>query len=145
MDVAGLPARVEGRLARGRAAAAALMLDAGKALRPTGGMEYIGGKDVQAVEPLLGSDSEPVRCKIKPPRTAVHEAEAGGRTVVTVPGELHLPATPENARLVDGDLWEMTAVSVSSLSRVGRRYRVKGEVDGTLVTACRYTVERVTT
>lgn len=116
------------------------MLDAGKALRPTGGYEYVDGEEVLATDPLFG----PVRCKIKPPRTvAPRDVEVGGRTSVVVPGELHLPAAPEYAGLTIGDVWEMTAVGSMSLSQVGRQYRITGEADGSLLTACRYTIERV--
>lgn len=122
------------------------MLDGGKALRPTGGYEYVDGAEVLATSPLFGDD-EPVRCKIKPPRTvAPRDVEVGGRTAVVVPGELHLPADPEHpeyAGLTVGDIWEMVTVDSSSLTQVGRQYRITGEADGSMVTACRYTIERV--
>lgn len=134
------------RLPAMRVRAKALMLDAGTAKRPTGGYVYDPetGSDVEATDDLFG----PVNCKIKPPRTVAREAEAGGRTVVTIPGELHLPADPVHPEYADlrvGDIWEMTTVSDLSLSEVGRRYRITSEADGTLVTACRYSVERTTT
>lgn len=128
-----------------RAEAQVLMLDAGKALRPTGGYEYVDGEEVLATEALFGS-GEPVCCKIKPPRLETREADAGGRTVVTIPGELHIPADPnhlEYAAMTVGDLWEIVTVAPTSLTRVGRRYRITSETDGTSVTACRYAIERV--
>ena len=126
--------------------ALALMLDAGKALRPTGGYEYVGGVEIQATDALFGSDAAPVRCKIKPPRTTTRDVEVGGRTAAVVPDELHLPADPDHPEYADltiGDLWEIVTVDPQSLTRVGRRYRITGEADGSMVTACRYTVERV--
>lgn len=131
------------------------MLDGGKALRPTGGYVYDPvasggtGGDVEAVGPVFGSSAAPVSCKIKPPRAvSERESEAGGRTVVTLPAELHLPADParpEYASLRIGDYWEIVTVTPTSLTKVGRRYRITNEADGTSVTACRYTVERVVT
>lgn len=134
---------VDAAVSAGRTVAQSLMLDAGKALRPTGGYEYVAGTEVQATTPLFG----PVCCKVKPPQTvAPRDIEVGGRTSVVIPGALHLPADPahpEYAELTIGDLWEMTAVGGLSLSQVGRRYRITGEADGSLLTACRYTIERV--
>lgn len=128
-----------------RGLAESLMLDTCKAIRVIG-TDYVNGSDVEVTEPIFGSDLEPVPCKVKPAtRSGAQEAAAGGRTVVTVPAEVHLPAKPEYAVLVDGDLIVIVTVHPLSLSREGRRYRVVGEVDGSLVTACRYTVERNTT
>lgn len=127
----------------GRSAAERLMLDAGKALRPTGGYEYVDGEDVLATEDLFAD----VPCKVKPPRTvAPRDVEAGGRTLAVIPGEVHIPADPEHpeyASLTVGDLWEITEVGPTSLTQVGRRYRITSEADGSFQTACRYTVERV--
>lgn len=117
------------------------MTDAGKALRPTGeGRVYdpVAGEEVEATDEVLSAP-----CKIKPPRLENRESEVGGRTSVTIPGELHLPATRENAALRVGDLWEVTSVGDQSLAVVGRRYRITGESDGTNGTACRYAIERV--
>lgn len=136
-------------LAEFRAEAEALMLDAGTAKRPTGGYAFDPsanggqGADVEATSDVLSA-----ACKIKPPRTVSRENEVGGRTSVVIPGELHLPADPDHPEYADlavGDIWEMTAVHALSLSQVGRRYRITSEADGTLVTACRYSVERVAT
>lgn len=124
-----------------RADAESLMLDTGKALRPTGGRAYDAGTqtEVDVYDDLFG----PVACKIKPSGLSTHTSEAGERTVVTIPAGLHLPATAQNAGLVPGDVWEIVSAHAQSLSTVGRRYRVTSEVDGTIVTACRYSVERV--
>ncbi len=134
-----LQSAIEAELPFLRAEAESLMLDAGKALRPTGSTyDPVEQANVDTFADLFESP-----CKIKPPRTVVREDQVGGRTAVTVPGELHLPADPQHAGLTEGDLWEIVMVDPLSLTVVGRQYRIKGEVDGTLVTACRYSVERV--
>lgn len=121
-----------------RMLAESLMVDTGSALRPTGGYEYVDGKDVEAVEALFG----PVRCKIQDGLGAV-DAEVGGRTAVETRPRLHLPAsTPP---LTTGDLWEMTDTHPLSLEVVGTRYRIVAPVSGTLKTARRYEVEVVVT
>lgn len=124
----------------GRRAAESLMLDAGKALHPTGGWTVIDGVEVLATEPLFGTDAEPIRCKIQVRELVARESEVGGRTVITVRTELHLPAsTPP---MTTGDLWELVSVDALSLAAVGWRYRVVGPVGGTMKTARRYEVER---
>lgn len=125
----------------GRRAAAALMLDRGKALRPTGDRTYDSGAqaEVDVYDDLFG----PIACKVKPSSLSTRSSEAGERTVITIPAELHLPATVQNTGLVPGDVWEIVSVHAQSLNTVGRRYRITSEVDGTIVTACRYSVERV--
>lgn len=128
-----------------RADAESLYLDAGKALRPTGGTVYDPDTqtEVDAYDDLFGTPRA-VPCKVKPSRSlSPRGEEAGERTIVTIPAELHLPAKGAYAGLVPGDVWELTKVDSRSLNTVGRRYRITSEVDGTYVTACRYTVERV--
>lgn len=129
-------------LLSGQRAAVSLMLDTGKALRPIGGFTY--DPDTQAEVAEYDDLFGPEPCKVKPSRSlSPRGEEAGDRTVVTVPAELHLPATAQNATMVPGDVWEIVSLGAQSLSVVGRRYRITSEVDGTFVTACRYTVERV--
>lgn len=134
---------ISATLPRLREHAASLMVDEGKALRPTGGYEYVDGIEVLATDPLFG----PIQCKIKPPRSvAPRDVEVGGRTAVVIPGELHLPADPsrpEFSELTIGDIWEITSTDDNSLTQLGRRYRITAEADGSMVTACRYTIERV--
>ena len=124
-----------------RADVESLMLDAGKALRPTGGYEYDpdAGAEVQATEPLFG----PVRCKVQSRNVQPREAQVGERTSVSVRTELHLPA--ESPALTTGDVWEFTDVHPLSLATVGQRLRVVAPVAGTLKTAARYEVEEVIT
>jgi hypothetical protein len=134
-------------VAAARRAAESLMVDAGRAFRPTGGPAYDSAAQAEVVpyEDLFGTPVA-VSCKIKPSRSlSPRGAEAGDRTVITIPAELHLPADPAYAGLVPGDVWELTRVDPSSLNTLGRRYRIASEVDGTFATACRYTVERVVT
>lgn len=126
----------------GRAAAESLMLDTGKALRPTGGYVYDPdanngeGGDVLATTDLFTSKG-----KAQTRNLVAREAEVGGRTAVSVRTELHLPADTEPLQV--DDLWEWTAVHDLSLAVVGQRLRVLGPVTGSLKTARRYEVEQV--
>ena len=121
-----------------RAEAEALMLDIGRALRPTGGYVYDPETqtEVEATDELFTS-----RCKVQSRSLQSQDAEVGGRTAATVRTELHLPSDADP--LTVGDLWEFTAVSPLSLARVGQRVRVLAPVAGTLKTAARYQVEEV--
>ena len=135
-DPVTIRAAIEAELPRLRSEAESLMLDTGKALRPTEGWTVVDGIEVQATDDLFTS-----ACKIQTRTLQAREAEVGGRTAVEVRTELHLPAS--TAPLAVGDLWEMTAAHALSLAVVGARYRVTAPVDGTLKTARRYEVERV--
>ena len=125
-----------------RREAEALMVDAGKALRPTGGYVYDPnanggtGGDVLATDELFTS-----RCKVQTRNVMARESEVGGRTSTTVRMEIHLPA--DTAPLTVGDLWEFTAVSPLSLATIGQQVRVIAPVAGTFKTAARYEVEEV--
>lgn len=120
-----------------RTHAESMMLDTGKAMRPTGGMEYVDGEDVEATTALFG----PVACKVQVRNIQPHESDVGGRTSTSVRTELHLPA--DSPRLEVGDLWEFITAHPLSLTVVGQRVRVVGPVAGTLKTAARYEVEEV--
>ena len=132
----------EAELRQDRAEAEALMLDTGKALRPTGTTTYDpaadggNGADVQVTVDLFTS-----RCKVQTRNVQARQSEVGGRTSTSVTTELHLPA--DSAPLLVGDLFEFTTVHPLSLSRVGQRVRVLGPVAGTLKTAARYEVEEI--
>jgi hypothetical protein len=119
-----------------RAEAEALMVDAGTAMRPTGGFVYDAGTDteVEAADDLFDSP-----CKVQTRNIQPRESEVGERTAVTYRVELHLPVSSEP--LAAGDLFEITAVDDLSLSVVGQRFRVLAPVAGTLKTARRYEVE----
>lgn len=126
-----------GAVLAGRRAAESLMLDTGKALRPTGGTYY--DKTTQT-ERLDGDDLFVSRCKVQEGLGAT-DSEVGGRTATEIRPRLHLPAsTPP---LAAGDVWEMTAVDPLSLEVVGARYRVIAPAVGSLKTARRYEVEAV--
>lgn len=119
-----------------RSEAESLMLDAGKALRPTGGHGY---NPATKSEGQTFTDLDSGLCKIQTRNLVAREAEVGGRTSATVRTELHRPASSEP--LQRGDVWEITAVSSDSLQTVGQRLRVIAPVAGTLKTARRYEVE----
>lgn len=128
-----------------RAEAEALMLDRGKALRPTGTRSYDpeAQSETDDYDDLFGTPRA-VPCKVKASRSlSPRGAEAGDRSVVTIPAEVHLPAKPAYAVLRPGDVFEITKVGPMTMHPVGRRYRITSEVDGTFLTACRYTVERI--
>lgn len=133
-------AAIQAELPYLRAAAEALMLDAGTAKRPTGGYVYdpATDSDVEATADLFSS-----ACKIQSRNVQPHEAEVGGRTSVSVRTELHLPTS--TAALTAGDLWVMTAVHALSTVANGTTYRVLAPVGKTLATARRYEVEQVVT
>lgn len=126
----------------GRRAAERLMLDQGKAMRPTGGTAYDPsadngkGADVDQYAPLFES-----HCKIQTENVEARTSEVGARTAVEVRTELHLPA--DTAPLMVGDIWEMTAPHALSFAAAGQRLRVTAPVAGSFKTARRYVVEEV--
>ena len=117
--------------------AESLMVDAGTAMRPTGGMVYDPGSqsEVEATAHLFTS-----RCKIQARDLQARDEQVGGRTATTVRLELHLPA--DTAPLEVGDLFEVTAVHPLSTARL-TRYRVLAPVGKTWATANRYEIEEV--
>lgn len=123
----------------GRRAAERLMLDAGTASRPTGGTTYDPEMqtEVPAADPLFDS-----RCKIQARSLVVRTEEVGGRTAATIRLELHLPVDTD--ALQAGDLWTVTAPHALSTVPAGTVYRVSGPAEGSLATARRYEIERVT-
>ena len=125
----------------GRRAAEALMLDTGKALRPTGTTYDPEADNGNGAEVTTFDDLFESRCKAQTRNLVARDSEVGGRTSTSVRMELHLPA--DSDPLTVGDLWEFTAVHPLSLSKFGQRVRVVGPVGGTLKTAARYEVEEV--
>lgn len=124
-------------LVRGRAAAESLMLDEGRARRPTGrAYDLAQQTEVETYDDLFTS-----RCKLQSRVLVARESEAGGRTVTSVRVELHLPIDTDP--LTVGDVWEMTAVNSLSSGVVGHRFRIQGPHEKTLPTARRYDVEAV--
>lgn len=116
------------------------MLDAGKALRPSGDTYY---DKVTQTERDAGDLLFESRCKVQTRALQARESEVGGRTSTSTRMELHLPAN--SPALEVNDLWELTAVHPLSLSRVTQRLRIVGTVAGTLKTAARYEVEETLT
>lgn len=123
-------------LEQSRSDAESLMVDAGRALRPTGGYELVDGVDVEAADELFVAS-----CKVQTRNLVARESEVGGRTSASVRMELHLPVATDALRV--GDLWEITDAHPLSLSVVGQRFRVTAPVAGSLKTARRYEVEVV--
>lgn len=132
------PIVTEADVAEFRAEAEALMLDTGKALRPTGGRTYDPGTQTEG-DAFTDLDSGP--CKIQDRGLVATQAEVGERTSVSARLSLHRPVASTALRV--GDVWEMTAASSMSLSSVGDRFRVVGIAPGTIKTARRYEVEVV--
>lgn len=122
----------------GRRAANARMLDTFDIGVPTGGWHYDPelGEDVETIEPLFTTQG---RVKVG---AAPREAEAGGRTVVTVTRELHIP--------VDSDPVPTGAVAVCTYAHpssdptlLGARLRLSGPAPGSQTTARRLEVTEV--
>lgn len=129
-----------GAIMRGRFAAESLMLDTGKAMRPTGELIYddVLQREVEQFDESFGFTS---RCKVQSRNVQPHAAEVGARTSVEVSTELHLPAS--TPALEVGDVWEFTAAHPLSFAGVGQQVRVIAPVAGSLKTARRYQVEEV--
>jgi hypothetical protein len=125
-------------LEQGRQAAESLMLDYGKALRPSGGNQY--DPATQTTGPALTELWE-APYKVQTRNLVAREAEVGGRTSTSIRLELHLPVWTEP--LSTGDLWECVTPSPDSIEATGARWRVTGIAAGSLKTARRYEVERV--
>lgn len=121
-----------------RAHAESLMVDAGRALRPSGGVVYADQQETREYVEVFTS-----RCKVKPRDLGVEAVEVGGRSAVRDRPVLHLPVSAPP--LLPGDEWEITAVSPLSTVVVGRRYRVSGPFEKSLATARRYEVEEMVT
>ena len=119
-----------------RAQAEALMLDAGTASRPTGGMVYDPETqtEVEAADTLFSS-----ACKIQTRTLVSRDEEVGGRTATVVRLELHLPV--DTAPLTTGDLFTVTTPHANSTVPTGRTYRVLAPHEKSLPTARRYDVE----
>lgn len=125
---------------RGRVVAESLMLDTGKAMRPTGETIYdpILQREVEQFDDGFEFTS---RCKVQTRNIQARDAEVGARTSVEVRTELHLPAN--TTPLETGDVWEFTAIHPLSFAEVGQQVRVLAPVAGSLKTARRYEVEEV--
>lgn len=135
---------VESALAAGRRAAEARMLDSFDISVPTGGFVYDpaanGGEggDVEELAPLFSTVG---RVKSSSGLVA-RESEAGGRTVVEVTRELHIPVGSDV--VPTGAVAVCTAVhATSDPTLLGARLRLAGPAPGSQTTARRLEVSEV--
>lgn len=123
-----------------RTEAEARMLDTFEISVPTGGTVYDEGTqtDVEELDPLF---TTPGRVKASSGLVA-RETEAGGRTVVSVTRELHIPV--DSAEVPAGAIAVCTAVhSTSDPTLLGARLRLAGPAPGSQTTARRLEVSEV--
>lgn len=138
LSATGFGATVTAALPEMQAMAESLMVDTCTVRYPTG---------VTAQDPDTGAevpvyaDRLTSKCKVQARSLVVQAAEGGGRSVVTVRLELHMPvgSTP----CEPGDVAELTAVDPDSGTVLGRKLRIGGPVDKTFATAMRYEVTEV--
>lgn len=126
----------------GRRAAESRMLDTFDIGAPTGGTVYDPetGTDVEEIVPLF---TTPGRVKVGG-GLASREAEAGGRTVVSVTRQLHIPV--DSAAVPTGAVAVCTAVhATSDPTLLGARLRLAGPAPGSQTTARRLEVSEVLT
>lgn len=126
----------------GRVAAEARMLDTFDIGVPTGGYVYDPelGEDVQEIDPLFTTAG---RLRAGRGLTA-RESEAGGRTVVEVSRELHIPV--DSPAVPTGAVAVCTAVhSTSDPTLLNVRLTLAGPAPGSQTTARRLEVEETLT
>lgn len=133
-----------GPLARGRAAAAALMLDTCEITRPTGGPGPIDPETgertpapTETVYPLPGTVG---RCKLQTYEPHESTRESADHVYTEQRYHLHLPMGSPQVRV--GDTATITA-SKANPHLVGRSYRIAGEHEKSLSTAHRLPVDEV--
>lgn len=125
-----------GALTRGRAAAQARMLDTFD-IKVSTGTTYTGGVDVETFSLLFSTTG-----RVKTTGLAANESEAGGRTVVAVTRELHIPVS--SAEVPVGAVAFVTSVhATSDPSLAGARLRLSGPAPGSQTTARRLQVSEV--
>lgn len=124
----------EAEMRDARADAEALMIDHGRAKRPTGGYEYDTDTQGEVLATTTLFDS-----KYKIQQGRIGQAEVGGRTHPVLRTELHLPFATDD--LQAGDLFACLTPHANSTEVAGRTWRVLGPAVGTLRTARRYEVE----
>lgn len=129
-----LMSAIEAELPFLRAEAEARMKDTFDIGVPTGTYTYVGGAEVEVIEPLF---TTPGRVKVSAlvPRTS----EVGGRTAVSVTRELHIPVTSD--AVPAGAVAVCTAVhATSDPTLLGARLRLSGPAPGSQTTARRLQV-----
>ncbi|MGR7002809.1 DUF6093 family protein [Yinghuangia aomiensis] len=124
-------------LARGRAAHEALMVDAGRLIRPgPAALDRATGQMVPGPETVLYDG----RARVKPQPAVGRDVTAGERLQILREYEIALPWSalpPDAVRL--GDVWETTASPDARL--VGQRLVVKTAQNSATATAWRITGE----
>jgi hypothetical protein len=125
-------------LSEGRALAESRMLDTFAIGIPTGGTVYDPGTqtDVEELTPLFTTQG-----RVKAGSgLAARSSEAGGRTIVTVVRELHIPISSD--AVPTGAVAVCTAVDATSdPTLLGARLRLSGPAPGAQTTARRLQVE----
>ena len=125
-----------------RSEAESRMLDTFEIGVPTGGTTYDPATqaDVETIEPLFTTKG---RVKVSGGLSA-RDSEAGGRTVVTVTRELHIPVN--SPAVPTGAVAVCTAVDpTSDPTLLGARLRLSGPTPGSQTTARRLEVTEVLT
>lgn len=129
-------------LTAGQQSAEARMLDTFDIGVPTGEWVYDpeAGQDVEEVTPLFTTKG-----RLRAGRDlAARESEAGGRTVVEVSRELHIPV--DSPAVPTGAVAVCTAVhATSDPTLLGARLRLAGPAPGSQTTARRLEVEETLT
>jgi hypothetical protein len=121
----------------GRMAAEARMLDT-FAVKRSLGIGYVDGAEVETFELIFNTVG---RVKVGG-GLATRESEAGGRTVVSVTRELHIPVT--SAEVPPGAVAFCTAVDVTSdPTLLGAALHLDGPAPGSQTTARRLQVSEV--
>lgn len=78
------------------------------------------------------------KSRLKSPRAAAKQADAGSQLLIATSTEIQLPAQSDD--LLVGDVVEMTACP-DRPNQIGRKFTVMGPFDGTQTTSLRYRVE----
>lgn len=133
-----LQAAIEAELPYLRTEAEARMVDTW-AIGTSAGWSYVGGEDVQTVNPEF---TTPGRLKVG--GNVLRETEAGARTVVESRRELHIPV--DSPTVPSGAVAECTAIGATSdPTLLGTIVRLSGSAPGAQTTARRLEVTEVLT
>lgn len=125
-------------LARGRAAAEALMVDTCTIQRTTGTATDPHTGEITPTQAVIYSGA----CKVQQPDTQATEQKPGQAELLMVRRELHLPIVTSDGVRADDEVTIDTSVHDADL--VGRLFAVRGEMSKSMSTARRLGVEEVT-
>lgn len=129
-------------LARGRAAAEALMVDTAEIRADDGGSVFDPDVGDYVVTPGTLLWSGP--CRVQMQSVVPQEVAAGGAQVTLQRSELHIPVSAPD--IPADSVVKITAVSATSdQALLNRKYRVLGSFAGTQKTARRLPIEATTT